>query len=151
VARIIVRLPQRVPLGAVSVRERDGAIVVSLRGELDVVSAPVLQAYLSDIRWPEQARCVVDLTGLAFIDCACLGVLVRHCEEIRARGGNLRRSGSSLCAVLAAWLVAWRGREVRGGAVDEAAGDVGEPQVVAPGIVAQQSEGPVHVDAEALG
>jgi len=93
VARIIVRLPQRVPLGAVSVRERDGAIVVSLRGELDVVSAPVLQAYLSDIRWPEQARCVVDLTGLAFIDCACLGVLVRHCEEIRARGGNFALAG----------------------------------------------------------
>ena len=92
-ARIIALLRQRVLPGALSVRERDGAIVVSLRGELDVASAPVLQAYLSDIRWPEQARCVVDLTSLAFIDCACLGVLVRHCEEIRARRGSFALAG----------------------------------------------------------
>ena len=91
--RLIPRLRQRVPSAAVSGRERDGVIVISLRGELDVVSVPVLQAYLSDSRWPEQARCVVDLTGLAFIDCACLGVLVTHCEQIRARGGSFALTG----------------------------------------------------------
>lgn len=90
---MIPRLRKRVPLAEMSARERDGVIAVSLRGELDVASVPVLQAYLSDIRWPEQARCVVDLTGLAFIDCACLGVLTRHCEEMRARGGSFALAG----------------------------------------------------------
>lgn len=90
---MIPGLRERVPLAEMAARERDGVIAVSLRGELDIVSVPVLQAYLSDIRWPEQASCVVDLTGLAFIDCACLGVLTRHCEEIRARGGSFSVAG----------------------------------------------------------
>lgn len=87
------RLRPRVPPAPVSARECDGVTVVSLRGELDFVNSSVLQAYLGDIRWPEQAHCVVDLTGLAFIDCACLGVLIRHCEEIRARGGSFALAG----------------------------------------------------------
>jgi anti-sigma B factor antagonist len=93
VVRMIPRLRQRVSLAEVTATERDGVIVVSLHGELDVVSVPVLQAFLSEIRWPEQARCVVDLAGLAFIDCACLGVLIGHCEEIRARGGSFALAG----------------------------------------------------------
>lgn len=86
-------LRPRMPLASLSARDCDGVIVVCLRGELDFVSSSVLQAYLSDIRWPERARCVVDLTGLTFIDCACLGVLVRHCKEIRERGGSFALAG----------------------------------------------------------
>lgn len=92
-ARMIPRLRKRVLLAEASASERDGVIVISLRGELDIVSLPVLQACLSDFQWPEQARCVVDLVGLAFIDCACLGVLIRHCEEIRALGGSFALAG----------------------------------------------------------
>jgi hypothetical protein len=43
-------------------------------------------AYLSDIRRQAWARCIVDLAGLAFIDCSCLSVLVRHCKMIRGQG-----------------------------------------------------------------
>ena len=48
--------------------------VVCLRGELDVLDASALQACLGDIRRP---RSVIDLTGLEYIDCACLSVLAR--------------------------------------------------------------------------
>jgi len=76
-------------LPGLSVADRGGVAVVSLRGELDFLSASALQAYLiSDIRRQARARCVADLTGLAFIDCACLSVLVRHCKEIRGQGGS---------------------------------------------------------------
>jgi anti-sigma B factor antagonist len=93
VTRLIPRLRKRVPLAEISARERDGVITVSLRGELDVASVPALQVYLSEIRWPEQASCVVDLTGLAFIDCACLGVLTRQREQMQARGGSFALAG----------------------------------------------------------
>jgi anti-sigma B factor antagonist len=91
--RMIPRLRKRILLAEASASERDGVIVISLRGELDIVSLPALQACLSDFQWPEQAHCVVDLAGLAFIDCACLGVLARHCAEIRARGGSFALAG----------------------------------------------------------
>ena len=86
-------LSQRVSLASLSADECDGVIVVSLRGELDFVSCSVLQTFFSDILGPERARCVVDLTGLTFIDCACLDVLARHCVETRTRGGSFALAG----------------------------------------------------------
>jgi anti-sigma B factor antagonist len=83
----LVLLPQ------LSAHDRDDVAVVSLRGELDSFDASVLQAHLSDIRWQAWARSVVDLAGLAFIDSICLGVLVRHCREIRGRGGSFALAG----------------------------------------------------------
>jgi anti-sigma B factor antagonist len=80
-------------LPALSTRRRDDVAVVSLSGELDLLGAPVLQAHLSDIRWLARARSVVDLTGLAFIDCSCLSVLVRCCKEIRGRGASFALAG----------------------------------------------------------
>jgi len=67
--------------------------VVSLLGELDVLDAPVLQACLRDVRWQVRPRIVVDLAGLAFIDCACLGVLAGHAREVRVLGGTLALAG----------------------------------------------------------
>jgi anti-sigma B factor antagonist len=80
-------------LPGLSISDRGGVAVVSLCGELDISGASVLQAYLSAIRWQARARSVADLAGLAFIDCACLGVLVRHCKEIRRQGGSFALAG----------------------------------------------------------
>jgi anti-sigma B factor antagonist len=81
----------RVP--GLSIDDRGGIAVVTLCGELDISGVSVLQAYLSDIWRQEWARSVADLTGLAFIDFACLGVLVRHCKEIRRQGGSFVLAG----------------------------------------------------------
>jgi anti-sigma B factor antagonist len=80
-------------LPALSTHRRDDVAVVSLRGELDFLGAPALQAHLSDIRWRARARSVADLTGLAFIDCSCLSVLVGRCKEILGRGGSFALAG----------------------------------------------------------
>lgn len=71
-----------------SIHDRGAVAVVSVSGELDYLGASMLQAYLSDIRWQGRARSVADLTGLAFIDCACLSVLARHCKMVRGHGGS---------------------------------------------------------------
>jgi anti-sigma B factor antagonist len=99
-----------------------GVAIVSLYGELDISDASVLQACLSHIRWQARARSVADLTGLAFIDCACLGVLVRHCKEIRGQGGSFALAGPqpAVCRILAiTGLLTWF--EVHG-TVEEAVG-----------------------------
>jgi anti-sigma B factor antagonist len=80
-------------LTPLSVDDRDGAAVVSLCGELDFSDASVLQACLTDIRWQVQKICVADLSGLAFLGCACLGVLVGHGKRVRDRGGSFAMAG----------------------------------------------------------
>lgn len=90
--------PRNAPWGLIwfpqlSAHERDDVAVVSLRGELDSFGACVLQAHLSGIRGQARARCVADLAGLAFINRVCLGVLVRHCRQIRGRGGSFALAG----------------------------------------------------------
>jgi anti-anti-sigma factor len=86
-------LCEQVPLPSLSSRDRDGITVVSLRGELDICGSPALQAYLSDLRRQTRPRIIADLTGLAFIDCACLTVLVRHCQDTRSRRGSFALAG----------------------------------------------------------
>lgn len=76
-----------------SARARGDVAVVSLRGELDSLGACILRAQLSEIRRQAWARSVADLVGLACIDSVCLGVLVRHCSQIRGRGGSFALAG----------------------------------------------------------
>jgi anti-sigma B factor antagonist len=75
------------------VPSRGGVAVLGLRGEPGLLGASALQAYLSDLRGQARARCIVDLSGLAFLDCFCLGVLVRHCKVIRGQGGSFALAG----------------------------------------------------------
>jgi anti-anti-sigma factor len=88
-----ILLRQQLPFPSLSSRDRDGVTVVSLRGELDFCGSAALQAYLSGIRQQTRPRSVADLTGLAFIDCACLTVLVRHCKDTRSQGGSFALAG----------------------------------------------------------
>jgi anti-sigma B factor antagonist len=81
----------RLPFQQLSARDHGGVTVVSLSGELDFLAMPALEACLHATR--KRARSVADLTGLAFIDCACLSVLVRHSAEVRARDGSFALAG----------------------------------------------------------
>jgi hypothetical protein len=63
----------------------------------------------------------------------------------------LAGAGHPRHAAIPVLLPAGAAAEVRGGAVDEVAGDVGEPLVAGAGVVAEQPEGPVHVKVQTLG
>jgi len=87
-------LHQQFLLTSLSSRDCDGVIVVSLRGELDICGSSAVQAYFSELGRQTRPRSVVaDLTGLAFIDCGCLTVLVRHCRDIKSQGGSFALAG----------------------------------------------------------
>ncbi|HEY0934471.1 MAG TPA: STAS domain-containing protein [Trebonia sp.] len=69
--------------------EGDGRAVVALRGELDVTDAAVAGAALTGI-----VAChpdvVIDLAGLAFLDCCGLRALAGAREQARQAGGDLQ-------------------------------------------------------------
>lgn len=71
----------------VDVHHNDGqAIVVAARGELDVVSAPVLEAVLYELIERQAPSVLLDFEGVGFMDAAGLRALLEAREAATARG-----------------------------------------------------------------
>jgi anti-sigma B factor antagonist len=73
---------------AVEVTRGDAEVVLAVRGEIDLVTAPTLWESLADAI-PDTKRLVVDLRDTQFIDSTGLGVLVRALKRLRHHGGDL--------------------------------------------------------------
>ena len=71
-----------------SARERDGHVVVALRGVLDVAEAASVAAALTAIA-ARQRDIIVDLAGLEFIDSSGVAALVRGRKQARYAGCEL--------------------------------------------------------------
>ncbi len=67
----------------------DGAVRVSLRGELDLSCARQMEEYFAAIDEQAPARVVVDLSGLAFIDSSGLRMLLLADARAREHGYEL--------------------------------------------------------------
>jgi anti-sigma B factor antagonist len=72
-----------------STRECDGRVVVALRGELDITDAVSAVAALAAAA-AREPEIIVDLAGLAFIDCGGVAALARGRTQARHAGGDLR-------------------------------------------------------------
>jgi anti-anti-sigma factor len=67
---------------------RDGHVVVTLRGELDVTGAADAEAEITALVAPR--RClIIDMSALDFIDCSSLGALLRVQGLARRGGGDV--------------------------------------------------------------
>lgn len=69
------------------VDRRDGAVVVSLTGELDLYNAEDVRAALLECCAEEPAVLVVDLGEVTFIDSTALGVLIEARSRMADRAG----------------------------------------------------------------
>lgn len=74
----------------VSVAEVDGVPVVSISGEVDVATAPILRDRLQELAAGGASTVVVDLHQMTFLDSTGLGVLVGALKRCREGGGELR-------------------------------------------------------------
>ena len=63
--------------------------VVSPTGELDLYSAPALDAELSALLEAPGSRIILDLSGVTFMDSTTLGLLLKTVKRLRATGGEL--------------------------------------------------------------
>ncbi|MBI4260659.1 MAG: STAS domain-containing protein [Actinobacteria bacterium] len=68
---------------------RDGVSVVSLRGEIDVYTAPRLRQALIDLIGEGATDIVVDMAEVDFLDSTGLGVLVGGLKRVKAKEGSL--------------------------------------------------------------
>ena len=67
-----------------------GVAVVRLRGRLDLLSAQDVKTRLTDSVADGQARLVIDLSDVPFIDSSGLGALISGLKAARQAGGELR-------------------------------------------------------------
>jgi anti-sigma B factor antagonist len=71
----------------IGVDRRDGGVVLSLAGELDLYNAEEVRSALLDACAEEPEVLVVDLEGVSFIDSTALGVLVEARSLMADRKG----------------------------------------------------------------
>ena len=67
---------------------RGEAGVLSLRGEIDVYTAPLLRQALLDLIGQGARDVVVDMGEVDFLDSTGLGVLVEGLKRVKTRGGE---------------------------------------------------------------
>jgi len=73
----------------VEVDDQVDPVVVRVRGELDMSTAPALSEALGDAA-PPSATVLVDLAGVAFLDSTAIGTLVAAGKARRDAGGRLQ-------------------------------------------------------------
>ncbi len=71
-------------------RHEGDVAIVGAQGEVDVFTAPGLDAELDALVSGGDSRLVVDLSGVAFLDSTGLGVLVKALKRAREADGWLR-------------------------------------------------------------
>jgi anti-sigma B factor antagonist len=69
---------------------RNGSVVVTPRGELDIVSAPAVRERLLSLLGADASRLVVDMSAIRYADASGLAVLVSTKRRAVLLGGTLR-------------------------------------------------------------
>jgi len=64
--------------------------LVTLQGELDLASSPIVSARLRAAMDSGCRRMMVDLSGVTFVDASALGMLTATHRELRVREGTLK-------------------------------------------------------------
>jgi anti-sigma B factor antagonist len=69
--------------------QREGIAILTLRGEIDVYTAPRMRQGIVDLVDAGSLNIVVDMQKVDFLDSTGLGVLVEGLKRVRTRSGNL--------------------------------------------------------------
>lgn len=83
--------------------ERDGALVIKLVGDLDIVTSRQLDDTLADSR-ARVDRIVLDLSAVEFMDTSSLAVIVGHWKGLVAAGGWLALAGARFQYTRTLWI-----------------------------------------------
>ena len=86
-----------------SLEPHGDSVVVSVQGELDVVSKRRFDDCLSEAA-AESDRVVLDLSRVDFMDTTALAVIVGHWRRLVAAGGTFRLAGARYRYVKALWI-----------------------------------------------
>jgi stage II sporulation protein AA (anti-sigma F factor antagonist) len=102
-----------------SSKRRDGFLIVTVAGELDVVTSRQFDEYLTQERG-ENDRVILDLSAVDFMDTGSLAAIVGHWKQLTAAGGTLVLAGPRYRYTKTLWITGLADRLPLYGSVDEA-------------------------------
>jgi len=82
---------------------RDGAFVVNLSGDLDIVTSRRLDETLVEAR-RDHRQVVLDLSAVDFMDTSSLAVIVSHWKALAQAGGSLSLAGARYQYTRTLWI-----------------------------------------------
>lgn len=105
-----------------SSERRGDSLVVSIHGDLDLVSSRQFDEYLKRVR-AEHDWVVLDLSGVDFLDTNSLAVIVGHWKAMQAAGGTLALAGARYRYTKSLWITGLADRLPFYDTVDKAVAD----------------------------
>ena len=87
----------------ISSQQRDGFVVVVVRGELDIVTSRRFDEFLIEVR-RDADHIIVDLSAVDFMDTGSLAVIVGHWKQATAAGGTLALAGARYRYTKTLWI-----------------------------------------------
>lgn len=88
---------------SLSAERRGGSTVVTIRGDLDIVTSPELDECLTEVGQPG-SRVILDLAAVDFLDTSGLAVIVGHWKKAEAGGGTLVLAGARYRYTKTLWI-----------------------------------------------
>jgi anti-sigma B factor antagonist len=86
-----------------SSQSRGDCMVITIRGDLDIVTSPQLDECLSAAE-STHTRIILDLTHVDFLDTSALAVIVGHWKKAEAAGGTLALAGARYRYTKTLWI-----------------------------------------------
>jgi anti-sigma B factor antagonist len=132
--------------------EQHGSVtVVTIRGDLDIVSSGRFDDCLKQARAASK-RIILDLAGVDFMDTSALAVIVGHWKKLKVEGGTLMLAGARYRYTKSLWITGLADRlplydtaelaiaaEEQAAAGDPAAGSAAADGVTADGATAEEA------------
>ena len=98
---------------------RGDCVIVTVDGELDIVTSRQLDEHLASVR--RKQRCIIlDLAQVDFMDTSSLAVIVGHWKRLQAAGGVLALAGARYRHTKTLWITGLAERLPMYDTVDEA-------------------------------
>jgi anti-sigma B factor antagonist len=86
-----------------SAETRDGGVVITIDGDLDLVTCAQLDECLTRVS-REHSHVILDMTAVDFLDTSALAVIVSHWKTMEAAGGVLALAAAQYRGARALWI-----------------------------------------------
>jgi anti-sigma B factor antagonist len=86
-----------------SSESRGDSMVITVRGDLDIVTSPELDERLAEVQ-ERHKRIIIDLSAVDFLDTSALAVIVGHWKKAQATGGMLGLAGARYRYTKTLWI-----------------------------------------------